>query len=204
MNLLAVNRQTHSEAVGIFYDANSFEFWYPTQLHAFLLSLGPQRQSFIRDITLWYSNTKSGGIDLVDLTFPLLQTLPGLRRLHVLFDGTLRKRLCQRYWPTVRYTVANANPAMLPGIRFLFRLRRISDIKLRDTDLEKELEKLKEDKAYPEFPSGSKSDCLMKLERILEHFNTALSEAQNGKVNKKMLDDDDWHLKDVFPTMDDD
>lgn len=40
LSLLAVNKQVNSEAFGIFYYFNAFEFYYPTQLHAFLLSIG--------------------------------------------------------------------------------------------------------------------------------------------------------------------
>ena len=40
LSLLAVNKQINDEAFGVFYHCNAFEFYYPTQLHAFLLSIG--------------------------------------------------------------------------------------------------------------------------------------------------------------------
>lgn len=205
LNLLAVNRQIHDEAVGIFYHANHLEFYYPAQLHAFLLSLSPLRQSFIRNITLHYYNNKSGGIDLIDLTLPLLKQLTGLRRFHLLFNKDLTNRLYStRYLSASPYNVLKANPTTLPGVKFLFTLRGVTDIKLRDTALDSALEDIRERERKPDFTQNLKDRWYIKLERIFEHLNAALVDAQAGRVNRKLLDDDEWHLKEVFPHLDDD
>lgn len=203
LNILAVNRQVKDEALGIFYHSNAFEFYYPTQLHAFLLTLGPQRQNFLRDITLHYYNTKSGGIDLASLSFPLLAQLHGLRRFHLLFTDDLVKRISGRWWWGRPYRLEKANPNLLPGIKSLFALRGITDINVREMSLETHMETMKADKAYPDFPEHSRDACFLKLASILEYFNAALRDAQYGKVNRKILDDDEWHMKDPFPAMDD-
>ena len=205
LSLLAVNKQINDEAVGIFYHRNAFEFYFPTQLHAFILSLGPQRLSFLRDITVYYHNNKSGGIDLIDLTFPMLKQLSGLRRLHVILrDGLERKITNNRWFVNSGWHMEKANPLLLPGIKILFSLRGIEDIKLRDLYLEKEFATAKADKEYPNFSAKSRKACIVKLTEALEHFNKALANAQTGKINRKLMEDPEWHLKEVFPIMGDD
>ena len=98
LSLLAVSRLIYDEALGIFYGENAFEFYFPTQLSAFLLSLGPQRLRCIRDITIYYQNNKSGGIDIVELIFPTLKQLPSLRRLHILLRHELLLKTVPRYY----------------------------------------------------------------------------------------------------------
>lgn len=204
LSLLAVNKQINNEAFGIFYHCNAFEFYYPTQLHAFLLSLGPERQQCLRDLTLHYYNNKVGGIDLAELTFPMLKQLPGLRRLHVLLNFRVDKLIRSNYFSNSSgWNVDKANPLLLPGIKTLFSLRGVTDVLLRFPKLETEFEEAKTDKEYPNFTAKSRKACVVKLTKALEHFNKALAEVQNGKVNKKLLDDPEWHMKDVFPTTDD-
>ena len=201
-----VNKQINDEAFGIFYHDNAFEFYYPTQLHAFLLSLGSQRQSCIQDITLYYHNVKSGGVNLADLTFPMLKQLPSLRKLHVLLRHELENEIrLKRWWMGGGgYRIAKANPGLLPGIRALFSLRGITDIKLRDLDLEKRLGVAKKDMQYPNFGKETNHGCVVKLTQALEHFNVVLLDVQTGKVNKKLLEDNQWQTWDIFPTLDDD
>lgn len=186
--------------MGIFYNRNSFEFYYPTQLHAFFLSLGHQRQRFVRDITLHYYNIKSGGINLVDLTLPILKQLPGLRRLRIVLKDELSKRVGGRYlW--VEHSIRSANPMVLPGIKLLFSLRNITDIKIRETSLEEDLEELKSRASYPDFAKQTRAWCLIKLAQMLDHVNLALSLAQKGEVNREMMEDDWWHLEDTWPEL---
>ncbi|KAK3707594.1 hypothetical protein LTR37_012089 [Vermiconidia calcicola] len=200
LRLLEVSRQIHDEAHGIFYSGNAFEFQYPTHLHAFVLSLGPQRQNCIRDITLHYYNSKLHGIELADLTFPVLQQIKNIRRLHILLDETFgmhRKKTSQFY----SQIYSRANPGALPGIKSLFALRGISDIRVRDTNVEKTVEKLKADKQWPNFPARTHDNSCVQISRMLEHFNAALAGAQLGKVNRRLLEDDKWHMKDEFPKL---
>lgn len=89
--MLVACKQIHDEALGIFYGENAFEFYYPTQLSAFLLTLGSQRLSCIRDITIYYDNIKSGGIDIAELSFPMLKQLSSLRRLHILMHELIQQ-----------------------------------------------------------------------------------------------------------------
>jgi hypothetical protein len=197
LSILAVNRQINDETVGMFYHENQFEFYYPTQLHAFLLSLSAHRQAALRDITLHYYNTKVGGINLTDLTFPLLEQLTGLRRLHIIAN----KEFSVRY--TYQYHLDNANPVMIPGMRTLFDLRGITNLKVRDTFLERQIEDLKKEGKHGKHISHSPGTCshyFTELEKIMEFFNQALADAQTGKVNKALLDDKDWHTKKPFPT----
>ena len=205
LNILAVNRQIHDEAVGIFYNSNAFEFYYPKQLHAFMVDLSSLRQGFIRDITFHYYNHKVGGIDLAYLTFPMLKQLPGLRRLHLLFNEGLTKRMQpSSYWGSGPWKLGGVNPITFPGIKFLFNLRNIDDIKVRDTHLETQMMSVEQNDSFPNFQPGTQQWAYVELTRILEHLNAALADAQQGKVNKKLLADDEWHLKDVYPALDDD
>ena len=206
LSLLAVNKQIYNEAFGVFYHCNAFEFYYPTQLHAFLLSLGPERQSCVRDLTVHYYSTKVGGIDLAELTFPMLKQLSGLRRLQIiLVDCGLRKTIRSNYFlGSSGWNINKANPLLFPGIKTLFSLRGLTEIGVRFPHLETEFEEGKKDKEHPNFAPKSKKACVVKLTNALEHLNQALADAQTGKVNKKLLEDSEWHLKDVFPVMEDD
>jgi hypothetical protein len=198
--ILAVNRQIHDEASGIFYHDNSFEFYYPTQLHAFIVSLSAQRQASLRSLTVHYFNISCGGIDIVGLTFATLKTLSGLKCLHVM----LQSRGYGRNWWNDKGDVytSSANPAELPGIKVLFELRGLTDIRVRDPYIEKELEEAKKDSKYPNFPAGTYFHCYVEIEPILQHFNAALRDAQKGRINKKLLEDRTWPWKKPFPTID--
>lgn len=201
LNILAVDRQIHDEAVGIFYHANQFLFRTPPQLAAFVVTLGDVRASSLRDVTLHYENSKSGGIELASITLPMLKRLTGLRKLHILTKCDVVGRLYTSYvngrWP---YAFDLCNPVKLPGVRALFDLRGITDIKFSDTILDESIERLKRDKLYPDgFDADSTSSAHIKVDRIMKHFNAALADAQVGKVNMKLLADDSWPDRDEFP-----
>lgn len=87
-------------------------------------------------------------------------------------------------------------------MKSLFSLRGITDIKVRCRELDKEFEEAKKDKEFPDFTAKSKKASVMKLVEVFNHFNKALEDAQKGMVNKKMLEDPEWHTKDVFPSTD--
>lgn len=198
LGLLAVNKQINSESLGIFYHRNSFEFTYPIQLHAFLLNIGSLRLAYLRDITVYYQNSKSGGINLAELTFPMLKQLSGLRRLQVIMNLDLFRGIRRPQWWTNHsgWELSDrANPIALPGLKVLFTLRGITDIKVRDLRLEQDVEEAKKDKEYPTFSVKSRSACVVKLAEVLERFNVALANAQQGCLDKKILEDPEWHLK---------
>lgn len=207
MSLLAVNKQINDEAIGVFYNCNSFVFYYPTQLHAFLLSLSPQRQKLIRNLTIYYYNLKCGGIDLVDLTFPMLKQLTGLRKLHIIMTSKLAETTLRNGWLTWtswrgdHAIIANANPALIPGMKHILQLRGLTDIKIRDTEMERKITEF-EDGTLTNKPESKKN--ILQLARAYEHFNAALKDMQTDKVNQKLLDDTEWHTRDVFPIMDED
>lgn len=151
-----------------------------------------------------YYNYKVGGIDIAELTFPVLKQLTGLRRLHIVLDMNVHKLIRSNFYfmNGSGWNIDKANPLRLPGMKSLFSLRGITDIKLRCGELDKELEEAKKDKEYPKFSEKSKKACVLKLVGAFEHFNKALANAQKGLVNKKMLEDPEWHIKDDFPIID--
>lgn len=204
----------HEEAVGVYYSCNSFVFHYPVQLSAFLLGIGYHRKKMITDITFYYHNIKLGGVELIDLTFPLLTQLPSLKRLHILMIATLGESNLRRGWLQQRghwgwgrmvpLDTWNTNPALIPGMKSLFELRGLTDLKVRDFELEKKIAELEKDKAYPNFPKDGTNADNVKLANAFEHFNAALADAQLGRVNKKLFEIRQWQRWDVFPTIDDD
>lgn len=210
--MLLVNKQIHHEAIGIFYNANEFVFYYPTQLHAFLLSIGSTRQKFVRAITLHYYNSKSGGVDITEFTtFPLLKHLTGLRKLHILMvDKTwhLPSTTTQhpgsrhpRVWPFSdrEPRILRLNPGLIPGFKYLFDLRGITDIIMRDIGLERLVERLEGMSAYPEFPLDNDYKCVLQLSRAYAHFNAALVDAQAGRIKTELLQDNEWLIREEFP-----
>lgn len=195
--ILAVNRQIHDEAYGIFYDVNKFEFYYPIQVQAFVYGIGMNRARQVRDLTVHYHDQKSGGVSLAEVGLQALKQLSGLRRLRLLcLSGELWIPLYT--WST--YGVCPANPVKLPGLIRLFELRGISDVLVRDLEFEEDLEKYKKDKRFPDgFEPGSREAKWLKIEGILGRMNAALAAAQQGRHNKLMLENDNWHALDPLP-----
>lgn len=212
--MLSVCKQMHEEAVGVYYHCNSFVFHYPVQLSAFLMAIGPDRKKMVRDITLYYYNVKLGGVELIDLTLPLLKQLPSLKRLHILMIAKLGETNLRRGWLHMPWSwwhvgvgnfhTWNTNPALIPGMQNLFALRGLTDLKVRDIELEEKITELEKDEAYPDFPKESNNAYLSKLSDAFKHFNAALADAQLGNVNKRLFEFKNWQRWDVFPTMDSD
>ena len=200
--LLAVNKQIRDEAIGI-YSANPLVFYYPTQFAAFFMDLGHLRRKVIKDITIHYDTSKRGGIELADVTFPLLRELVGLHRLRVLMNGTLLKKICRRGSWSTTYQMSGANPGLIPGLQVLFSLRGVTDIEIIDEDLNDAHKRARKDQAYPVFDKESRNYHIVKLTSALEHFNKALLEAQTGKVNHELFENNKWHTWDDFPEMPD-
>lgn len=203
LSILAVNRQIHDEAVGIFYYHNAFVFHHMLHLHGFIQRLGSLRRSMITNITVHYEDFRRGGISLVDLTFDLLKSLNGLRKLEVIMTYQL---FTETQW--YRYSgspelLRKANPCLIPGMNTLFTLRGLSSIKIRDTSLEHRYNSAK-GQLNPTVFDTKRLHNAEKLTQVMEHFNAALQQAQTGKVNHALLEDKRWQMRDKLPELEDD
>lgn len=201
LSLLAVNRQIHDEAVGLFYHRNTFVFEHSMRLHAFMQSAGPRRHAFVCNLILHYDSFKRAGVDIADLTFPLLRQLSGLQNLEVIMHGELGHKIVKAFRWQPRCSIDGANPGLIPGIKYLSDLRGIRDIKLRCSILEAKHEDALNHTAFPDFSADSEHACAIKLAAALDHFNAALRKAQEGKVSQELLQDNKWHTRDIFPAL---
>ncbi|PPJ50346.1 hypothetical protein CBER1_05914 [Cercospora berteroae] len=200
LSLLAVNKQIRDEAVGIYY-ANPFLFYWASQFHAFAVDLGQLRRSVTRDITIQYDNVKRGGMDSAELTVSLIRSFTGLKKLQITMWGELSRKIRVRSWSDSGWKMDGGNPALIPGMKALFSLRGIEEVKIRDLHLEELCEAAKKDKEYPDFEVQSRSYHIVKLTAALDHFNNALLDAQQGRVNEELLQDNKWHTWDDFPEL---
>ncbi|KAF2215142.1 hypothetical protein CERZMDRAFT_94561 [Cercospora zeae-maydis SCOH1-5] len=198
--LLAVNKQIRNEAVGIYY-ATPLVFYFSTQFHAFAVDLGQLRRSVICDITIHYDNINRGDVDSAELTASLLRDFTGLKKLQIIMWAQLSSKIRGRSRWDQGWKMDRANPALIPGMKGLFSLRNIQEIKVRDIHLEEMYETARKDKEFPKFEVQSRSYQVMKLTAALEHFNKALLDAQKGRVNLELLEDNGWHTWDDFPEL---
>ncbi|KAF7188935.1 hypothetical protein HII31_09858 [Pseudocercospora fuligena] len=201
LSILVACKQIYNEAVGIFYAKTPFVFYFPTQVTAFLLTLGPERLSSIGDITMEYDTNVSGGIAFVDLAFLALKKLPKLRRLRIIMQDQLYEKMRRRHWTGATWNVEKANPGLMSGLATLFELRGVTDILIEDRELGREHNKIADDSEYPDFPGDFHKQSIARLYKALNHFNAALKDAQEGKVNKALLEDNQWQLMDEFPVL---
>ena len=150
----------------------------------------------ITDVTVYYEDFERGGISLVDLTFDLLKSLTGLRKLEVLMrDQLFTRRDWQRYCGSPEL-LRRANPCLIPGMKMLFALRGLTSISIRDETLEDKYESMRK---RPGHWSTQELRSAEKLTQMMEHFNAALQQAQTGKVNHALLEDKKWPIRDEFP-----
>jgi hypothetical protein len=98
LSLLAVNRQIHDEAAGIFYHVNTLVFQYTIHLHGFIITLGGQRLAAIREVIVHYQDLQSGGMSMTDMTFTMLRRLTVLRKLHVIMHGEFCNKVTNVNW----------------------------------------------------------------------------------------------------------
>lgn len=203
LSILAVNCQIHDEAVGIFYYHNAFVFNHMLHLHGFIQRLGSVRRSMITDITVLYDDFQRGEISLVDLTFDLLKSLTGLRKLEVIMSYQLFTRTIWRRYSESPKLLRTANPCLIPGMKMLFNLRGLTRIRVRDEGLECQYDSVKR-LLNPSSSTTKKLRNTEKLTQVMEHFNTALQQAQTGRVNQALLEDKMWQIRDKFPELEDD
>ncbi|KAI7362321.1 hypothetical protein KC354_g7383 [Hortaea werneckii] len=202
LSILAVNHQIHDEAVGIFYHHNAFIFHHILHLHGFIQKLGSVRRSMITDITVYYEDFERGGISLVDLTFDLLKSLTGLRKLEVLMRYQLFTRKDWQHYCGSPELLRRANPCLIPGMKMLFALRGLTSICIRDEALEDKYDAARQ---QPDTDWNTKAlRSAEKLTQVMEHFNAALQQAQTGRVNRALLEDRNWQVRDKFPELEDD
>lgn len=184
LSLLAVNRAIHDEAVGIFYWNNDFVFSWPLELQSFVMSLGPQRLSFVRNITLFHKDHKEGTMHSMDLTLSMLRLLPNLRKLHILWESAMVNDGLSRSGTPYR-----GHPGGLHGVKTLFTLRGIKDLKLRDLELEERL--AREVKSTYD---RTRHDIWKKQAQVLRHLNHGLALAQTGTVVAALSKEQSWHI----------
>lgn len=94
-----------------------------------------------------------------------------------------------------------ANPITFADIKLLFTLRHLTESEIRDFVLDGYLEAAQLDKSYPNFDAATLRCCCVESSRILERINGASIDAQVGRFNQKLLLDDKWHMKEVFPKL---
>ncbi|RMY97354.1 hypothetical protein D0862_08110 [Hortaea werneckii] len=179
LNILAVNRQIHHEAVGIFYCQNAFIFHHILHLHGFIQRLGT-----------------------LHLTFDLLKSLTGLRKLEIIMAYELVTRGEWHRHAGTPPLLKISNPCLLPGMKLLFELRGIANIIVRDDGVDYVHEMYQESSYSGLHPNKLRSAA--KLVRIMKHFNTALQQAQTGRVNRALLEDKRWQMRDKFPELEND
>ncbi|KAK5682753.1 hypothetical protein LTS10_005883 [Elasticomyces elasticus] len=200
LSLLAVNHQIHDEALGIFYNRNPLSFEDTLHLHAFMVCLGNPRLESVLDITVHYADLSSGGRSLTELVFGQLKRMKNLRKLEIIMQGDLAKKVITRRWGST--SMRSANPASISGMKELFSLRGVTDIQIKDEVLEDRFQTVKALAAYPDFPADSRNACFVTVHKALQHFNLALAEAQKGNIQDEILEDDEWHLAKEFPSLD--
>lgn len=203
LSILAVNRQIHDEAVGIFYHHNSFVFHQILHLHGFILRLGSLRRSMITDITVHYEDFQRDGISLIDLTFDLLKSLTGLRKLEIIMSYQLITWHDWGRYASKPKLLEKANPCLLPGMKLLFELRGITNINVRDDGVT-HIYEWYTPQEWKQFTPHQYFGSAEKLLRVMNHFNTALQQAQSGRINRALLEDKRWQMRDKFPELEND
>lgn len=179
--MLRTNHQIHKEAEKIFYHDNELVFSHSTQFVSFIMTLGPQRLSSIRNVALFVNIEK----EEVQKALSTMQRLPGLCRFHLLHylegcDGD----------PVPHSEGFRIYPAHL-GYEELFKLRNVSDIAVRHLEAE-------DWKSKPRNPSK----FLDEVSAVWRHFNHGLQMAQMGVVNEQLYQHSNWHKLELWPVLD--
>lgn len=132
----------------------------------------------------------------------LIRLLPNLRKLHFLYRSeTMCAGVCHE---STRFDFAFAG--------FMFDMRNISDIKVRDLDME-----IQEDEFMLAHEATLRSHAfigpsyLQKHERglrefrgkkaALQHFNCGIRLAQKGVVVRELITDQEWELRYDWPKL---
>lgn len=183
LELLAVNRQIHAEASGIFYRHNDFVFSSPATLAGFLASLTLPRLTHLREITLFRHMRKERYTVPFDHVVLSVKLLPNLRKLHVLFPADYS-------WEPSLHELGS-----------MFTLRRLRSICVRDLRLEDELQATAGVKFRKRPIDLGRRQALLEEQHALRHFNRGLCLAQKGIVVASLYQDENWAAKSMFPAL---
>jgi hypothetical protein len=189
LSILQTNRQIHNEAVGLFYRKNDLVFSYPAHLQDFIQSLERDRLESLSSVTLFHKNHKEGGISTMATTLKLIRRLRGLKKFHLLVE---RHLVAISAWPSMH--IRERCVTRIQGIGILFTLRGITDIKVRDLDLEDRMHKAGRHK------NQDVDDTVKDLVQVLKHFNHGLAHAQKGIVVKELCEEF-WWVKGEWPAL---
>ena len=191
LSILQTNHQIHNEAVGIFYRQNDFMFSYPAHLQDFVQSLERDRLESVSNVTLFHKNHNEGGISTMATTLKLIRRLRGLRKFHLLIEHHL---VANPAWSSAQ--IRERCVTRIQGIAILFTLRGITDIKLRDLDLEDRMHKV------GSHAQQDVTDTVRDLAQVLKHFNHGLALAQKGIVVEELCDEF-WWVQGQWPSLGD-
>ncbi|KAK4971921.1 hypothetical protein LTR66_011366 [Elasticomyces elasticus] len=180
LSILAVNRQIHDEAAGLFYACNELTFNFPEHLLAFTQQVSVLRLDFVRSITLVYRTYNSGGIQSIDLALDPLRHLKSLRKFHLIMR-----------WEVMRYvhhSKPDWKPSDTPGIDTFLRLARrerssLEEVVLRDLNLEDSRAGIAEYMPY----DGSHASIVAMRGRTLDSLNANLALTCIDNIIKRTL-----------------
>lgn len=178
--ILQTNRLVHNEAAALFYRKNDLVFSYPAHLQDFIQSLERDRLESVSSLTLFHKNHIEGGISTMATTLKLIRRMRGLKKFHLLVEYHLVNGPQWRGAPLGERCVSR-----IQGIAVLFTLRGISDIKVRDLDLEDRMQKFVD-------RGETINETIKELAQVLKHFNHGLALAQKGIVVKELFDCEMW------------
>lgn len=214
LDILLVNRQIHDEAYGLFYQ-NDLVFPTPARLQMFMVSLGDKRLECLRSLTFFneyghlidkirrrgrvvdryppyissgLDGEASEGTDKWEVAMLSVQRLPNLQKLHFLYrNRTMAPISDQRSNPGI----ARQRRFLYADAKFMSEMRNISDIKVRDLDMEiiAETCDLKR-MAYVESKAAA-----------LKHLNHGLQLAQQGMVVHELFAGRDWREDNLWPVL---
>lgn len=180
--ILQTNRLIHNEASALFYRKNDLVFSYPAHFQDFAQSLERDRLGSVTSLTLFHKNHNEGGISTMATTLKLVRRMRGLKKFHLLLERHMAAAATP-WWSSTH--IRERCVTRVHGIAVLFTLRGISDIKVRDLDLETRIRNF--DK-----PGAAINEAVKELAQALKHFNHGLTLAQGGIVVEGLLDCEMW------------
>lgn len=223
LELLCVNRQIHHEAHKLFYQ-NDLVFKTPAVLQTFMTSLGDGRLDSLRSLTFFYEEmllptetiphtlTKSQKVEgrlRMETTLLLVRRLRSLQRLHLLLQA--RKIDVVDH---VRKFLGAIDPSCLEGMKTLFTVRNVPDVRIRDLDLEDCDNDCKTNfkKHFRGMMRGFRSSNIQERMRqcnrlaqeqkaALRHLNRGLQLAQTGSVVHELYTKADWRYENAWPVL---
>lgn len=123
------------------------------------------------------------------VTVLLLRHLPNLQKLHFLFRNKTMSYFGSKQ--TIPRTIDFYGDLKISHTRFMFEMRNISDIKIRDIDLE----------IIGEHCDSSMKAYVNKKKAAVKHLNYGLRLAQKGVVVRGLFDGPDWRKEEAWPVL---